>query len=47
LDEPHRALDRAVCDAYGWEYGVLDDEGEILRRLLALNLERVGHTTEW
>ena len=42
LDELHRALDEAVCDAYGWEYGVLDDEEEILRRLLALNLERAG-----
>lgn len=40
LDELHRALDRAVCDAYGWEYAVLDDEEEMLRRLLALNLER-------
>ena len=42
LDELHRSLDEAVCDAYGWEYGILDDEEEILRRLLALNLERVG-----
>ena len=40
LDELHRTLDRAVCDAYGWDYAVLDDEEEILRRLLALNLER-------
>ena len=42
LDELHRALDEAVCNAYGWEYGVLDDEEEILRRLLALNLERAA-----
>jgi len=42
LDELHRALDEAVCDAYGWAYGVLDDEEEILRRLLALNLARAG-----
>ena len=42
LDELHRVLDEAVCDAYGWGYGVLDDEEEILRRLLALNLERAG-----
>ncbi len=42
LDELHRALDEAVCDAYGWEYGVLDDEEEILRRLLELNLARTG-----
>ena len=42
LDELHRALDEAVCDAYGWDYAVLEDEEEILRRLLALNLERTG-----
>ena len=42
LDELHRALDRAVCAAYGWDYAVLDDEEEMLRRLLALNLERAG-----
>ncbi len=40
LDELHRALDEAVCDAYGWAYEILDDEEEILRRLLALNLAR-------
>jgi len=33
-------LNHAVCVAYGWEYDVLDDEEDILRRLLALNLER-------
>ena len=42
LDELHRELDEAVCDAYGWGVEVLDDEEEILRRLLALNLERAG-----
>jgi hypothetical protein len=42
LDALHRALDCAVCDAYGWEHAVLDDDEEILRRLLALNLERAG-----
>jgi very-short-patch-repair endonuclease len=42
LDVLHRALDEAVCDAYGWEYDVLADEEEILRRLLALNLERAA-----
>jgi len=42
LDELHRALDEAVCDAYGWEHDVLDDEEEILRHLLALNLERAS-----
>ncbi len=44
LDELHRALDRAVCAAYGWEVAVLDDEEEMLRRLLALNLERAGES---
>jgi len=42
LDTLHRKLDRAVCDAYGWEHAVLDDDEEILRRLLALNLARAG-----
>ena len=42
LDELHRALDEAVCDAYGWEYALLDDEEAILRRLLALNLARAA-----
>ena len=42
LDGLHRELDEAVCDAYGWGYEVLDDEEEILRRLLALNLERAA-----
>ena len=46
LDDLHQTLDCAVCDAYGWEYDVLADEEEILRRLLALNLERGGQTTE-
>lgn len=34
----HEKLDRAVFAAYGWEYPL--EEEEILRRLLALNLER-------
>ena len=42
LDELHQALDHAVCDAYGWEHAILEDEEEILRRLLALNLGRAG-----
>ncbi|MCY3978337.1 MAG: hypothetical protein OXG23_09580, partial [Chloroflexi bacterium] len=46
LDGLDRALDEAVCDAYGWEYGILDDEEEILRRLLALNLERSGEALD-
>ena len=41
LDALHRALDEAVCAAYGWDVALLDDEEEILRRLLALNLARL------
>ena len=41
----HRDLDAAVFAAYGWPEATdpdsLDDE-EMLRRLLALNLERAG-----
>ncbi|MCY3976564.1 MAG: hypothetical protein OXG23_00565 [Chloroflexi bacterium] len=44
LDELQRALDEAVCDAYGWGYAVLGDEEEILRRLLALNLARAAQS---
>jgi hypothetical protein len=40
---PFWALDEAVCDSCG-EYNVLADEEEILRRLLALTLER---PTRW
>ncbi len=40
LDQLHRELDEAVCDAYDWETAILADEEEILRRLLALNLAR-------
>lgn len=42
LDDLHTARNRAVCDAYGWEHAVLDDEDEMLRRLLTLNLARVS-----
>jgi hypothetical protein len=38
LDHAHRALDAAVAAAYGWPADLIDDQ--ILRRLLALNLER-------
>lgn len=34
----HEKLDKAVHDAYGWDYPLSDDD--ILARLLALNLER-------
>lgn len=43
LDALHRALDVAVCDAYGWPHEVLADDEAILARLLALNLERGAH----
>lgn len=42
LDALHKALDAAVCAAYGWPLEVLDDEEAILSRLLALNLARAG-----
>lgn len=44
LDQLHRELDRAVCAAYGRDSAILDDEEEILRRLLALNLERAAQS---
>ena len=44
LDQLHRELDRAVCAAYGWDSATLDDEEEILRGLLALNLERAAQS---
>ncbi|MBI5879341.1 MAG: class I SAM-dependent DNA methyltransferase [Chloroflexi bacterium] len=40
LDLLHRALDAAVCAAYGWPADLPDDD--ILARLLALNLERAA-----
>ena len=40
LDHAHRTLDAAVSDAYGWPADLGD--GELLERLLALNLERAG-----
>jgi hypothetical protein len=41
LDLAHKALDAAVAAAYGWtDYTPDMPEDEILRRLLALNLER-------
>lgn len=36
----HARLDAAVADAYGWAWPLAD--GEVLARLLALNLERAG-----
>lgn len=44
LDNAHKALDKAVAAAYGWtDYTPEMSDEEILRRLLALNLERAGH----
>ena len=40
LDNAHARLDAAVADAYGWPADLAD--GEILERLLALNLARAG-----
>ena len=41
LDNAHQALDAAVAAAYGWDdYSPEMPDEQILRRLLALNLER-------
>ncbi len=41
LNQAHQALDAAVAAAYGWaDYAAGMGEEEVLRRLLALNLER-------
>lgn len=43
LDLAHKELDKAVAAAYGWtDYTPEMPDEEILRRLLALNLERSG-----
>ncbi len=43
LDHAHRELDAAVAKAYGWaDYTPEMPDEEILRRLLALNLERAA-----
>lgn len=43
LDLAHKALDQAVAAAYNWpDYTPEMPDEEILRRLLALNLERAG-----
>ena len=44
LDALHRALDEAVCAAYGWDVAILEDEEAMLRRLLELNLERAAQS---
>ncbi len=41
LDNAHKALDKAVAEAYGWgDYDTDMSDDEVLRRLLALNVER-------
>lgn len=41
LDAAHKALDMAVAQVYGWaDYTAAMPDDEILKRLLALNLER-------
>ena len=48
LDAAHKELDTAVAAAYGWaDYTPDMPDEEILKRLLALNLERstAGHGT--
>ena len=43
LDNAHKTLDAAVAKAYGWnDYTPEMPDEEILRRLLVLNLERIG-----
>ncbi len=43
LDSAHKALDVAVAHAYGWtDYTATMPDEEILKRLLALNLERAS-----
>lgn len=42
LANAHRDLDEAVAAAYGWPADLSDDQ--ILRRLLELNLARVGRS---
>ncbi len=44
LDLAHRKLDKAVLDAYDWPHDLSDEE--ILERLLALNLERAGASSQ-
>jgi len=44
LDMAHKQLDQAVAAAYGWtDYTPEMPDEEILRRLLALNLERAAY----
>jgi hypothetical protein len=43
LQAAHEQLDQAVATAYGWaDYSPVMPDEEILKRLLALNLQRAG-----
>jgi hypothetical protein len=45
LDTAHKRLDMAVAQAYGWsDYRAVMQDEEILKRLLALNLERASNS---
>ena len=47
LDNAHKELDAAVAAAYGWaDYTPEMRDEEILRRLLALNLERAARRVQ-
>ena len=47
LEDAHRTLDATVARAYGWDdYTPAMPDEEILRRLLALNLQRAGKSAE-
>ena len=47
LEDAHHALDATVARAYGWDdYTPAMPDEEILRRLLALNLQRAGKSAE-
>lgn len=45
LHNAHKAIDMAVAEAYGWhDYTPDMEDEEILRRLLAMNMERAGRS---
>ncbi len=44
LQNAHARLDRAVFATYGWPEDIADED--ILKNLLALNLERSGQTAQ-
>ena len=40
LTSLHHSLDVAVAEGYGWDKSVIDDRGEIIQRLVQLNLQK-------